>query len=119
MLKLGPDTSPVKRPAAAEIETAVIDQLRAILHAPELIVKIWMAARQDNRASSEAEIRDTLVQLDPLWDELFPVEQARIVQLLIERVDVAESGIAIRLRTEGLASLAGELGKFNTRKEAA
>ena len=26
--------------------------------------------------------------LDPLWDELFPAEQARIVQLLVERVDV-------------------------------
>ena len=28
------------------------------------------------------------LQLDPLWEELFPAEQARIVQLLVERVDV-------------------------------
>jgi hypothetical protein len=26
--------------------------------------------------------------LDPLWDELFPAEQARIVALLVERVDI-------------------------------
>ncbi|WP_245446112.1 hypothetical protein [Mesorhizobium kowhaii] len=52
-----------------------------------------------------------MLELDPLWDELFPVEQARIVQLLVERVDVAVDSIAIRLRTEGLACLAAELNQ--------
>ena len=33
------------------------------------------------------------MQLDPLWDELFPAEQARIVQLLVERVDVRMHGV--------------------------
>ena len=37
--------------------------------------------------------------------ELSPAEQARIVRLLVERVDVLE----VRLRAEGLASLAAEL----------
>ena len=41
---------------------------------------------------------------NPLWDELFPAEQARIVQLLVERVDVGMDGVDIRLRTEGLAN---------------
>ena len=31
------------------------------------------------------------MELDPLWDELFPAEQARIVQLLVERVDVGHA----------------------------
>ena len=38
---------------------------------------------------TEAEVREALQRLDPLWDELFPAEQARIVQLLVERVDVS------------------------------
>jgi len=46
-------------------------------------------------------VRDALQRLDPLWDELFPAEQARIVQLLVERVDVSPDGADIRLRTEG------------------
>ena len=33
-------------------------------------------------------MREALERLDPLWDELFPAEQARIVRLLVERVDV-------------------------------
>ena len=48
-------------------------------------------------------------RLDPLWDELFPAEQARIVQLLVERVDVSPDGADIRLRTEGLTNLVADL----------
>ncbi|MGE0658039.1 MAG: recombinase family protein, partial [Reyranellaceae bacterium] len=48
--------------------------------------------------------------LAPLWDELFPAEQARIVQLLVERVEVGPAGADIRLRVDGLAHLVHELG---------
>ena len=47
---------------------------------------------------------------DPLWDELFPAEQARIVQLLVERVDISATGADIRLRTAGLAGLVRDFG---------
>ena len=48
-------------------------------------------------------------ELDPLWDELFPAEQARIVQLLVERVDVRMHGVEVRLRPNGLAGLVREV----------
>ncbi|MGH6943539.1 MAG: hypothetical protein ACREH6_04890 [Geminicoccaceae bacterium] len=38
-----------------------------------------------------------------------PPEQARIVQLLVERIDVQEDALEVRIRAEGLASLVGEL----------
>ena len=50
-----------------------------------------------------------LLQLDPLWDELFPAEQARIVALLVERVDIGTEGLNVRLRVDGLGSLAREM----------
>ena len=59
---------------------------------------------------NEADVREALERLDPLWDELFPSEQARIVQLLVERVDVSPDGADIRLRTEGLTKLVADLG---------
>jgi hypothetical protein len=37
-----------------------------------------------------------------------PAEQARIVQLLVERVDMRENALEVRIRAEGLASLVGE-----------
>ena len=52
---------------------------------------------------------EALTQLDPLWDELFPAEQARIVQLLVERVDVRTHGVEVRLRPNGLAGLVREV----------
>ncbi len=57
----------------------------------------------------ESTVADALRQLDPLWDELFPAEQARIVQLLIERVVLNEDGIQVRFRPDGLNALATEL----------
>jgi hypothetical protein len=67
-------------------------------------------ARQSIDNLSEDDVRAALERLDPLWDELFPAEQARIVQLLVERVDVGTNGADIRLRTQGLTSLVADLG---------
>jgi DNA invertase Pin-like site-specific DNA recombinase len=109
VLKLGAGACPIGRVPAGEIESAVIDQLRGMLRAPEVIVGTWLSARPEIDGLTEAEVRNTLEGLDPLWDELFPAEQARIVQLLVERVDVGTDGIAIRLRTAGLARVAADL----------
>ena len=110
VLKRGPDACPVGRLPAAEIEGAVVGQLRGLLRAPEVIVGTWRSARPEIDGLSEAEVREALEGLDPLWDELFPAEQARIVQLLVERIDVGNDGVDIRLRVDGLARLVRDLG---------
>ena len=108
VLKRDADSCTVRRIPAAEIESAVVDQLRGLLHAPEIIVRTWRAAKSMGDIS-EAEVREALQRLNPLWDELFPAEQARIVQLLVERVDVSPDGADIRLRTAGLTKLVADL----------
>jgi site-specific DNA recombinase len=109
VLKRDADTCPIRRVPAGEIETAVINQLRGLLRAPEMVVRTWRAARQVLGDVSEEEVRDALERLDPLWDELFPAEQARIVQLLVERVDIHPDSMNLRLRTPGLTKLVDEL----------
>jgi site-specific DNA recombinase len=99
----------VKRVPAAEIESAVIEQVRSVLRSPEIIVRTFRAARETIYGLTEAVVRTSLQRLDPLWDELFPAEQARVVQLLVERVDVAPDGADIRMRTEGLTKLVADL----------
>jgi hypothetical protein len=76
------------RVSRAEIEAAVVRQVAALLRQPEVVVGTWLAARADAPDLTEAEVREALERLDPLWDELFPAEQARIVRLLVERVEV-------------------------------
>ncbi len=109
VLKRDAASCPIRRVPAAEIENAVIDQLRALLRAPEIIVRTWRKARQSIGDISEAEVREALEHLDPLWDELFPAEQARIVQILVERVDVHLDRLDVRLRAAGLTKLVDEL----------
>ena len=58
---------------------------------------------------TEVEAREALEPLDPLWEELFPAEQARIVRSLVERVDISPAGTDIRLRLDGLAGLVRDL----------
>jgi site-specific DNA recombinase len=113
VLKRGPGACSVGRVPADEIETAVVDQLRDLLRAPEIVVGTWRAARQLMGDIKEIDVREALERLDPLWNELFPAEQARIVQLLVERVDVSLDGVDIRLRTEGLANLVTDLRAIN------
>ena len=109
VLKRDAHSCTVRRVSAAEIESAVVNQLRGLLRAPEIIVSTWRAARQSMEGISEADVRDALQRLDPLWEELFPAEQARIVQLLVDRIDISTDGADIRLRTEGLTNLVTEL----------
>jgi site-specific DNA recombinase len=117
VLKRAASPGPVSRIAAGDVEHAVIDQLRAILRAPEIVLRTWRKARQEiDNTITEAEVREALDQLDPIWDQLFPAEQARIVQLLVERVDVQEGGIEIRFRVDGLASLVED---FKSEQKAA
>jgi site-specific DNA recombinase len=57
----------------------------------------------------ESEMIEALGALEPVWDELYPAEQARILRLLIERVDVAPDGISVTLHASGIRSLIAEL----------
>ncbi|MEO0810629.1 MAG: hypothetical protein AAFW82_08355, partial [Pseudomonadota bacterium] len=103
---------------AAEVETAVVDQLRAIFRQPEIVAGTWKAACKKDNGISEADARRALQQLDPLWDELFPAEQARIVALMVERIDIGTDSLNVRLRVDGMTDLAREMMTGNMEKAA-
>jgi len=109
VLKHGAGSCPISRVPAGEIETAVIDQLRAVFRQPEIVAGTWKAVRAQDGEITEADARDALTRLDPLWDELFPAEQARIATLLVERIDIGTDGLNVRLRMDGLTGLAREM----------
>jgi len=98
--------------SAAEIEAAVVDQVRALLRQPEIVVGTWRAARREALDLTEGETQDALHRLDPLWEHLFPAEQVRIVRSLVERVVVGPAGADIRLRLDGLGGLVRDLGSI-------
>jgi hypothetical protein len=67
---------------------------------------------------TEREVTVLLADFGTVWSELFPAEQARLVQLLVERVDVQENALEVRIRAEGLVSLVGELRQQGERMAA-
>lgn len=104
-IKIGKDACAIPRVPAGEIEAAVIAQVRKVLRAPEVISQILREVQAlDPEADAQMAIL-TLQSIEPVWNELFPAEQARIVQLLVERVIVSPSGIRIDMKTAGMKEL--------------
>jgi len=60
---------------------------------------------------TQEDVIDALRNLEPVWDELFPAEQARIVELLVREIVVRPEGLDLYFRTNGLRSLVAELGE--------
>jgi site-specific DNA recombinase len=109
-IAIGYDTCAVTSVPAADVEGAVLDHVQRLLVAPGLVARTWTAAkRESERDIAEREVTVLLADFATVWNELFPAEQVRIVQLLVERVDVQEDAIEMRIRAEGLASLVSEL----------
>jgi DNA invertase Pin-like site-specific DNA recombinase len=109
----------VRRVTASEIEGAVLKQVRALLCTPEIIVRTWRAGKKLIDGLRESEVRAALQRLDPIWEELSPAEQARVIRLLVDRVDLGLDAVDIRLRTEGLSNLTAELNAVAPEQEAA
>ena len=76
-----------------------------MLRQPEIVAGTWKA-------------REAPTRVDPLWDTLFPAEQARMVQLLLERVDIGAMGLNVRLFVDGLGGLAREMLAADLEKAA-
>jgi site-specific DNA recombinase len=79
VLKRGNKACPLRQIPAAEIERIVIEQVRLLLQTPEVIVQTWRSARKTNRELAESDVRAALLEFEPLWNELFPAEQTRII----------------------------------------
>ncbi|KVC62673.1 recombinase [Burkholderia ubonensis] len=94
---------------AAELEAAVLDQLRAILRSPRLIGDMLPRAIALDPNLDEAMVTVAMTRLDAIWDQLFPAEQTRIVKLLVEKVIVSPDDLEVRLRANGIERLVLEL----------
>jgi DNA invertase Pin-like site-specific DNA recombinase len=102
-IKHGFNTCTIRNVAAAELEGAVIGQLRKMLSTPELVFEVYCKARTLSATPiRENAVGDALRRLDEIWDQLFPLEQRRLVRLLIHKVIVAPTGVRLQLNADGV-----------------
>ena len=104
----GDETAPT-RLAAGMVEEAVVIEIRRILQTPEVVTQVLSALRTNTADISEADALGALHEFDTLWAQLFPAEQARIVQLLVRRITVTAAGLEVDIRLEGIAGVIREM----------
>ncbi len=100
---------------AGEVEEAVVAQLRGILRAPEMVVRVWREIERSHNAEvhgmSEMQVAVALSRIDTVWEHLFPLEQHRIVQLLVERIVVSPRELQVQLHRNGIEHLVLDLAR--------
>jgi DNA invertase Pin-like site-specific DNA recombinase len=108
---LAPGATDIGPLPAAEIETAVLEQIQQALRAPELMLATWRSCQRHPRGAQleEAQVVVAMQRIGAVWDQLFPKEQQRITQLMIERVQLHERGLDILWREDGWLGLGEDI----------
>lgn len=106
------------RVSAGELEAAVVEQLRTVLRAPELISSILPEAAALDPSVDEAQITVAMLRLDAIWEYLAADEQSRMLQLLVERVVIHEKRAELCLHPLGLTSFIRDLEQLGSGSDA-
>jgi len=94
---------------AEPIEALVVEQICQVLRAPESLQAVWDRVPASTINLDEARVVVPMRQLAAVWPSLFPAEQRRLAQLLIERVLIGDDGLEILWRDAGWVELIDEL----------
>jgi site-specific DNA recombinase len=110
--------SGLPRLPAIELEANVVEQLRRILRAPDLKTRVAQLLTATDNEADEAKVCIAMLQIEKVWDQLFPAEQERIVRLLIKKVVVTPHNIEVQFRPNGIERLAAEIKLPDHEKDA-
>ncbi len=101
-----PDEADIPRRLAADtVEAAVVNELRRVMRTPETTAQVLAHMAREGHEIADADAISALEQFHDLWGQLFPAEQARIVQLLVRRITVTAQGLVIDMRTDGISGV--------------
>lgn len=97
--KSAPHDCPFGSISANEVERLVFDNLGEILRTQTFRALLLEAG------VPESTLNVTLGNLPAFWNTLFPIERARLVQLLFERVTLHEDHLEFELKTNGMKAI--------------
>jgi site-specific DNA recombinase len=105
-MRFGAAAKTCARMPAEAVEAATVAQIKTVLSSPEAIAAVCRELQ--GRPIGEDVAVLALARLGETWDHLFPVERHRLVNLMIERIDLVEGGLRITWRALGWQELLGE-----------
>ena len=98
----------IKTVSAAEVEGLVVSQVVKLLERPEVVAHTIAAASISGEHDDMIVVK-ALQDVGRIWDELFPAEQFRIIQLLIKRAIIRPEGLSIEVYSDGFNGLIDEV----------
>jgi hypothetical protein len=111
--KKGADACPVAAVPAGDLETAVLAHLRQVFGSAPVVAAAGTAAvalaKESGFTLDHHGVLEAIRSINEVWDELFPAEQCRIVELLVARIEVGLDRSDLHLRLDGLQGLAADL----------
>ena len=107
-LKFKSCDSSFKTVPAGPVEEQVVNEIVRILKSPEILMHIDKLA-EENKEITREDIIDALQNLNEVWNYLYPVEQRKIVKMLVTSVLIQNNGLKLNLNLDGLNRLLIEL----------
>ena len=107
-LKFKSCDSSFKTVPAGPVEEQVVNEVVRILKSPEILMHIDKLA-EENKEITREDVIDALQNLNEVWNYLYPVEQRKIVKMLVTSVLIQNNGLKLNLNLDGLNRLLIEL----------
>jgi hypothetical protein len=106
--RFGAESKTYSRLPADAVEAATVAQIKTVLSSPESVTGVCQFIRNNGAAVREDMAVMAMRQLSSVWEQLYPAEQHRIVNLMIERVDIVPGGLKVKWRELGWRALIEE-----------
>jgi DNA invertase Pin-like site-specific DNA recombinase len=97
----GTQTCPTRSIPAGTVETAVVDQLCALLHSPEPLLGQLTAETDPGRRKAHYALCASLHQLSQTWTLLQPAAQHAVIRQLVQQVVVYPDRLEVEFVTDG------------------
>lgn len=98
---------------AAELESAVIQQLREMWRSPSKLLDLLPPESRGSLNTDIDVLSARLKRLDEVWEQIFPIEQQRIIRQLLEHVTIAPTRMELSFSPHGVVELLMELKAVN------
>jgi DNA invertase Pin-like site-specific DNA recombinase len=99
---------PFRNVPAEELEARVLEEVLQKLKSPEVLLKIHELANENE--TNDTQLQSSLNNIGETWKYLYPQEQAKIMKLLINFIELKEDGINIQMNMDGFNTLLFGLG---------
>lgn len=107
-IRFGTASKTYERIPAEEVEAATVAQIKSVLSSPESIASVCAFIEKNGAQIDEASAVMSMHRLGDVWEQLYSAERHRIVNLMIERVDLVAGGLKVKWRELGWRDLIGE-----------